>query len=109
MRLRYIRHAVALLSLLVLVALSCLHSSHVHAQTATTPLAITVAGLHTSCLPVAVGVTTFCFASDGLWQSLNGAAYVQLGVSIIPPVTSVNGKTGAVVLGAVTTSTTTLQ
>ena len=58
---------------------------------------------HTAC-PVLVGQTNFCFASDGLWQSLNGAAYSQLG-SGTSGVISVNGKTGIVVL----TGTTTIQ
>lgn len=48
----------------------------------------------------------YCFAFDGLWQSLNGTAYAQLTPA---PVTSVNGKTGAVFIGATTTATTTLQ
>jgi hypothetical protein len=63
------------------------------------PWQLTVVGTHTSCA-VAVGQTNFCFASDGLWQSLNGAPYVQLTPStpIGTLVTSVNGKTGAVVL-----------
>jgi hypothetical protein len=47
----------------------------------TAPLSITVVGVHTSCT-VAASTTTFCFASDGLWQSLSGAAYVQLGAAI---------------------------
>ena len=43
----------------------------------TSPLQIQVVGAHTSC-SVTTGATTFCFASDGLWQSLSGATYVQL-------------------------------
>jgi hypothetical protein len=88
-------------------------------------------GLHTACT-VTTGTTQYCFAADGLWVSLNGAAYAQITVtsgvtsfngrtgavlpavgdytytqiSGTPPsaaVTSVNGKTGAVVLSATTT------
>ena len=62
-----------------------------------------------SFLFVTPATTQYCFASDGLWMSLNGAAYVQLGVATPAGVTSVNGKTGAVILGATTTSTTTVQ
>ena len=114
----------AVVIILIAVVSFFVGHSHVHAQTTTTPLAITVAGVHTSCLPAATGTTTFCFASDGLWQSLNGAAYTQLGgVGPAGPagatgpmgpagatgpagpaggVTSVNGKTGTVVLSATT-------
>jgi hypothetical protein len=74
---------------------------------------------------VTPAVTTFCFASDGAWQSINGAAFTQLGAATLvvtsfngrtgavmpvasdypfpaPPVTSVNGKTGVVVISAST-------
>lgn len=80
---------------------------------------------HTSCTLVA-GSTQFCFASDGAWVSVNGAAYVQVGGTtagvisfngrtgaVVPvasdypaPVLSVNGKTGTVVLGATATAPT---
>jgi hypothetical protein len=87
--------------------------------------------LHTSCTVLA-STTKYCFAADGLYISLNGAAYAQIAATAgvisfngrtgavlpatgdytyaeiagTPPtgsVTSVNGKTGAVVLGATTT------
>jgi hypothetical protein len=33
--------------------------------------------LHTACT-VTASTTTYCFANDGLWVSLNGAAYAQV-------------------------------
>jgi hypothetical protein len=87
------------------------------------------ATLHTACTVIAT-TTSYCFASDGLWVSLNGAAYTQIGVvavtgvssfngrtgAVVPvasdypdAVLSVNGKTGIVVLTGTTTSTTTVQ
>lgn len=77
-------------------------SSEVQAQTVVPPITIIAPALtHTSC-NVTPAATSYCFASDGLWQSLNGAAYTQLGVAV-GGVTSVNGKTGAVVISASTT------
>jgi hypothetical protein len=93
------------------------------------PWQVGVTGAHTLCVVVA-GQTNYCFAADGLWISLNGAAYVQMGVTGPigpagpagpagaagatgpqgPPgtpgsggVTSVNGKTGVVTIAATTT------
>lgn len=78
-------------------------SSPARAQTVVPPITIVAPALtHTSC-NVTVGATSFCFASDGLWQSINGAAFVQLGVAAPAGVISVNGKTGVVVLSATTT------
>ena len=37
--------------------------------------------------------TTYCFAGDGVYKSINGATFVPIG-----PVLSVNGQTGVVVL-----------
>jgi hypothetical protein len=80
------------------------------------PLQIQAAGLHTSCT-VTPTSTTYCFAADGLWQSINGGAFTQLGggVAGVTSVT-VNGgtpQTGAVALTiptqATTTSTTVLK
>lgn len=87
----------------------------VRAQT-TAPWQVGVSSAtHTSCT-VVTGTTQYCFASDGLWVSLNGAAYVQVqtgtpvaagvtsfngltgAVTYTPPVVSVNGKTGSVIL-----------
>ena len=94
----------------------------------TTPFTVIAQSLtHTSCPAVIASTTQFCFASDGLWQSLSGAAYTQVGggtagvtswngqtgvvtyTAPTAPVTSVNGKTGAVTIAATTTATTTLQ
>lgn len=47
---------------------------------------------HTNCT-VNAGQTRFCFASDGLWQSINGAAYVQ--VAGIPGPVGPPGPQGA--------------
>jgi len=72
-----------------------LYGWHVHAQAANAGIVqVTATGLHTQCT-VVVGETHFCFASDGLWQSLNGAAYTQV---VAGGVVSVNGKTGVVTL-----------
>jgi hypothetical protein len=61
----------------------------VQAQATSGPLQIqAVSVAHTSCT-ITASVTTYCFASDGLWQSLSGAAFVQLGVASAPGVTSV--------------------
>jgi hypothetical protein len=83
---------------------------------------------HAACV-VVPAQTTACLASDGVWVSLNGAAFAQVGAgttgvtsfngrtgAVVPvasdypdAVTSVNGKTGAVVISATTSATTTLQ
>lgn len=51
---------------------------------------------HTNC-PVMPGVTAWCKASDGLWESDAGGAWFKLGASNGTGVTSFNGRTGAVV------------
>jgi hypothetical protein len=103
------------------------------AQTVVPFTIIATGGLHSTCPAVAASTTQYCFATDGIWQSVNGGAYAQVGVPVAagvtswngqtgavtytppaPPVTSVNGKTGAVVLIPATTvtaptATTTLQ
>lgn len=95
---------------------------HTTAQAAI-PYQLTVVGVHTSCT-IAVNTTSYCFAADGLWQSLNGLAYTQIAVGAAGPagptgpqgpiglqgpqgpagssggVVSVNGKTGVVQLTA---------
>jgi hypothetical protein len=83
------------------LAVRRLVETSVHAQ-GTNPFQVAVTGAHTLCA-VTTGVTQYCFASDGVWQSLNGAAYTQLTAGAGGGVTSVNGKTGVVVLGATTT------
>jgi hypothetical protein len=124
---------------LALTVFSALFVIRLRAQT-NPPFQMAVGSItHTSCT-VTASTTQYCFASDGLWVSLNGAVYTQIGVVAVTgvtsfngrtgavlsttgdytyaqlggtppsaPVTSVNGKTGAVVLGATTTSTTTVQ
>ena len=80
----------------------------IYAQTVPTTLQLTGSAPHTTCA-VVPSTTNFCFANDGLWQSINGAPYVQLTPALTGGVTSVNGKTGAVVITATTNSTTTIQ
>lgn len=52
--------------------------------------------LHTSCT-IVPNVTSFCYADDGAYQSIHGAAWVPMGGGGVPGVTSFNGRTGAVV------------
>lgn len=73
------------------------HPETVHAQAAP-PWQVAVPSVpHTACT-VAPLTTQYCFAGDGLWVSLNGAAYTQVGSG---GVQSINGKTGIVVITAV--------
>lgn len=77
----------------------------VHAQTtAGLPAQATFGGVHTACtlspgpaVPPALPQASLCEAGDGLWLSVNGGAYVQLGAAGAAGVTSFNGRTGAVV------------
>lgn len=72
------------------------------AQTVVPPLTFQSTVPHTSCPAVAANITQYCFASDGEFESIAGAAYVQVqagapagGVTSL----SVNGgtpQTGAV-------------
>jgi hypothetical protein len=51
------------------------------------------AGDHTHCGPVAaLGSASMCLATDGIWQSVNGGPWTQLGASG-PAVVTINGKT----------------
>jgi hypothetical protein len=84
-----------------LVIFEDMNAIRAQAQSAN-PWQVSVVGAHTLCT-VTPATTQYCFASDGLWMSLNGAAYVQLGAVAPVGVVSVNGKTGVVVLGATTT------
>ncbi len=54
---------------------------------------------HTSCTVVAA-TTQYCYASDGPYVSINGAAYVSMlpGAPAASGVTTFNGRTGAVTL-----------
>src|SRR6266851_5127033 len=66
------------------------------AQTPNNPFQLSVSSAtHTACTVVA-GQTSFCFANDGLWQSIAGAAYVQV-APVALGVVSFNGRTGVVV------------
>lgn len=82
----------------LVVSIAALTPRLVHAQNPTlTPWQFGVNGAtHTSCQVVASS-TQFCFASDGVWQSINGGAFTQLGTPAAG-VTSFNGRTGAVTL-----------
>jgi hypothetical protein len=81
------------------------------------------AGDHTLCVVVPT-TTAYCYPNDGMYQSIKGAAFTQVGIvavtgvssfngrtgAFLPvpsdypsAVTSVNGKTGAVILSATTT------
>jgi hypothetical protein len=43
-----------------------------------TPVQIQVNSVpHTNCT-ITAGVTRYCFASDGIWESINGGAYAQV-------------------------------
>jgi hypothetical protein len=53
-------------------------------------------GDHTLCT-VVTATTAYCFPNDGMYQSIKGAAFVQVGVAGVAGVTSFNGRTGAVV------------
>jgi len=65
-----------------------------------TPYQFTVVGAHSLCT-VSTGQTRYCFASDGVWQSLNGAGYAPLVGGAPTGVTSLNGKTGDLTVSAV--------
>ncbi|SRR6266404_4278337 len=91
-----------LLTAILLVLIGITIGRGARAQTVPTTLQLTGSAPHTTCAIVA-STTNYCFANDGLWQSLNGAPYVQLTPGTPNAVTSVNGKTGAVVIAATTT------
>ena len=84
---------------LVLVPLFASYLSLPHTAKAqgTNPLQIVVTGTHTSCT-VTVSTTAYCFATDGLWQSLNGAAYTQLGVGVAGPAGPAGPAVGSALL-----------
>lgn len=65
------------------------------AQAPPTALTFTAELPFASCQPIAAATTRYCFATDGLYQSINGAAYVKLTpASVGPPAPAVilNGK-----------------
>jgi len=81
----------------ILASAFLLNEKTLKAQTVVPPITIQSTIPHTACPVAATGVTSYCFASDGLWESISGAAYTQLGAAVAGGVTSFNGRTGAVV------------
>jgi len=75
---------------------SMIISPPVHAQNPTlSPYEFqVVSATHTSCV-VVTGATSYCFASDGEYQSLSGAAFTQLGAQGPAGATGATGATGA--------------
>lgn len=96
--------------LLIVAILALAAGWFIRAQTPTT-YTIIASGTLANCAPAVAGQTQYCFAVEGLAQSIKGAPYVLIPTSA--PVLSVNGQTGAVVLAipskATTVATTTLQ
>ena len=64
----------------------------VEAQTPS-PWSFSVSAPHASCPVAAPGISQYCFATDGIWQSLNGGAWAQVGIAQASPIT-INSKTG---------------
>lgn len=94
------KHILVVIAVLVCADIAAHFVPSVHAQSAGVPLQLTVsAATHIACSPV-VAATTFCAAADGLWQSINGAAFTQVGAVAPTGVTSFNGRTGDVVSAA---------
>lgn len=78
-----------------------------YAQSTTSQVGSVVTGTHTACT-VTASTTQICFASDGLWLSVSGAAYVQVQTGTVAVgVTSVTANgvklTGDVVLPTIPT------
>lgn len=90
--------ATVLVTILVLTAID----RKVHAQGASVLQISGTYSAHTACTTTP-SQTTICLASDGLWLSLNGSAFAQVGGVVPVGVTSINGKTGAVTISATTT------
>jgi len=87
----------------VVICLLILNLRHGYAQNISVPFSYSVGtATHTACPTVVVGVTQYCYPADGPYVSINGGAWQAIPLSA-SGVTSVNGKTGAVVLGATTT------
>lgn len=88
---------VIVLTVLVVLDFGIRFIPGVHAQ-GNVPYAFSVSSAqHTACTPIP-SVTTYCYADDGAFQSLHGAAFTPM---VTPPgvglVTSVFGRTGDVV------------
>jgi hypothetical protein len=80
-----------------LILLGAASLPNVSAQNPTlTPYQFAVSAPHTNCVVIA-SQTNYCFASDGPYVSIAGAAYVSM-LSASAGVTSFNGRTGAVTL-----------
>lgn len=103
---------------LLFVALFAYSIGRISAQTVSPPITIQSTVPHTSCVVPPAGTSAYCFASDGLWQSINGATYVQLpSVAGVSSVTVCNAGgtscgialTGAVKVNVPSTASTTLQ
>lgn len=66
---------------LSIIAITLWAASPQKAQTVTpNPITIQSTLSHTNCAAVVAGVTQYCFASDGLWVSLSGGVFTQLGI-----------------------------
>lgn len=101
-----------LLGALLVMGLDYYKVREVQAQAQSGPIQIQSSIAHASCT-VTPNVTTFCFADDGLFVSLTGAAFAQVGQPSVTGVSSisVNGgtaQTGAVALTIPTKATTTV-
>jgi len=50
---------------------------------------------HSNCVVPAAGTTAYCFAGDGAWVSVNGAAFVQFApaAGVAAPALTINGTT----------------
>ena len=82
------------IALLILASLCGFLGGRLRAQSAV--LQFTGAwAAHTACV-VTVGQTSLCLASDGVWQSINGAAFTQLGAAV----TTAGGVTSVTVCNA---------
>lgn len=92
-----VRFGLALINILVLASIIVLHVMHVRAQTtAGLPAQTTFGGVHTACtlspgpaVPPALPQASLCMAGDGIWLSVNGGAYVQLGAAVAGGVSSI--------------------
>lgn len=74
------------------------------------PIQIQSSISHTACT-VTASTTTYCFANDGLYVSLNGAAFTQIGGSTGVTSITVNGgvpQTGPIALTIPSKATTTV-
>jgi hypothetical protein len=86
---------------------------HTHAQVTATAVPYQVgvgSATHTSCTIVA-NATEFCFASDGLWESLSGGPYAQVVATLTSAGVTINGvgpQTSFTITAAVGTPLSTL-